>query len=1815
MIRYANKMYGMNEILEKLDEDVENWFLSRFNNFTPPQRLSVPLIDQGINLLISSPTGTGKTLTAFLSIINYLYSLAKKGKLENRTYCIYISPLKALGRDIEKNLMRPLEEIYAIAEENSGGDYEDWALKGGAKSSGKDKADNGSKIPKIRLAVRTGDTSSKEKQKMTRQAPHILITTPETLSIVLSTSKFIKKLTKTRYVIIDEIHDLASSKRGSLLSLSMERLQNLVGQDLVRIGLSATQSPIEDIGRYLVGRENGRSRDITIVQYQGEKKYDIKVLPAFDSINQPYDQRFDGAIRIIKGLVEHHGNTIIFTNTRRMSEKITLKLKEIGFEDVATHHGSMGKKLRFEIEDKLKTGEIKAVSTSSSLELGIDVGHIDLVIQLGTPKSVSRAIQRVGRAGHTLGEVARGRFVALEMNDLVECCTIALNISRSKLDDIVIPRNCEDVLAQAIVGISLEDKIKEHELHELIRQTDIYKDIKMDELRNVLRFLSDENLSRYHLYPRVDYNTETGDIEARGSTRLIYFLNAGTIPPQMEYRVRSSEDDSYVGKLSGSFVERLSKNDVFLLGGRSYRFVKAIGTSVYVKNAGGMAPTIPSWTGGVITRNPVLSVDVGRFFSTLEASLMETGITKDEGEMYGQTDTGELKLKEPSKRFGKQIIDLLSRRYKIDEKGAGLLLDYILEQSRSGTIVPSERKILVEGYIDNLRMRNIVLHSVFGWEINEVIARVLSSMITSRYGGKVKYTIHDNGIVLTLEEVEGFRLDHIFNLVHHQNVKRILRDELKDSELFKRRFLHCANRSLAILKNYKGHKISTKKQQHQILDMLRDIPPDIMKSLPPYRETYNEIMNQFLDIEKTEEVLRRIAKGQIKVYVKDYTTRPSVFAYSLIVPTLSEVSALSSQSMVFKQLGGRLFEEIIGHSRVLGLEGEGANFTKELVDGHFKRDATYYKKLNSFALEEKRIFTEAEERIRLGKIKDHTTPMSRVDVVKDGIRRFLSEFGPFTQRELEAHFDFCLSSINLTSVLAELELEADLVKAPIMKTEERQYYILRKDLRSLSLDNQGKHVFSGDVLQDMICEKFFSKKKEFFAALEEGLVMGSALDIYQTTRRFSKNKWQSAVKDGKLVRVRFKRSRPRYLPVESASRFIWVGRTASINAVEQYVLKRIIENPGVKRYELYKTLEMSKGQIYEALYHLERNLWLGRSKALSANKYTAIGFVPIPNETFDNIFFTEDIEGLAEDEHEAIQTMENNGVSGSYSSNMKKELMTPEIKEKVLDSLKGLINFMIDLYGPISTSTLQEHIDLPKEQMDAIIDSLLTSDAVRRVFIENPYPTQMLVSSEDFNKMVELDDSCRRRGAVSQIISRTHPYFHLIRHKAFLKFTGVWTHIVIHEGEPICSLRIEEDKDDVRALNLEIPSQGQAKRFMGMGNNEMFLPEETDNNKRIISKTVECMEELLNFYREFDIDIINIEKINGVLVDKLLKDEHWLIDSLTNSGAALIDDRLIVGNLIGQSYPSKTILEYMFYKQHLHPDTIITDPTIYMDHLKMVGSTSELQLRCKCEGKDIRAFANINDLVKAKLVPPRLMYTTRDLIRVYKTAKTERISPTAKYLLEVMPTGFLRNAKKWKERSTLSNQVFREKKKELLDSLHVVKDPKNTFVLVGDDLKMSKKRARKECIKYLFSTFGVFSLGNLKRYIKDTYSIEELRTIINSFVAEGYLVKGYLRENSSEIYYMVKEDVPLLEDMAMFHKFILPPKDPVWYYLKEDIRDEFGRGDWHIVFKGGDMVAGFKGIIESDKFIIEEYKGKDIYKFVVEKWVWKQGLDVKGLKV
>ena len=839
-------------VLKKmLDPLVSEWFFTKFKDFSETQRYGVWYIHARRNILISAPTGGTKTLTAFLSILNYLVSLAKKNELENKVYAVYTSPLKSLSNDIYVNLIQPLEEIYALAEKKE------------------------IKLQKINVSLRTGDTTTKEKQRMLKHTPHILITTPESLSIMLTTKKLIEKIRAVEFVIIDEIHAMAN-KRGVHFSLSLERLQKESVITPVRIGLSATIAPLEEIAKFLIGAED----ECVIADVQFLKRVDIEVLtPTADLMEANAFESHSKMYQLLDEMIEEHKTTIIFTNTRSATERVVNHLKEMFpekyAENIGAHHSSLSKENRFGIEERLRKGELKVVVSSTSLEMGIDIGYVDLVILLGSPKSVARAMQRIGRAGHKLDEIAKGRFIVLDRDDLVECSVMSKAIKERKIDRVFIPKNCLDVLSQQIYAMAIQDIWNVTDMLNIIRRSYCYQNLTRDQFFSVISYLSGEYvaLEERYVYAKIWFDPITQQIGKKGKmARVISMTNTGTIPDESYATVvigAGEGKDTIVGKIDEQFLERLKRGDVFVLGGQKYQFLFTRGMKAYVRGSVQLKPTIPAWFSEMLP----LSYDLANTIQKFRGRIKEHFVNNEKKDV-----------------IKKEIKRLLECNDNVAEQ----TFNYFNEQHHYSEI-PDDKTCLIEEYKGEKHY--FIVHTLYGRRVNDVLSRAFGYLAAQQKSRDIELGINDNGFFIAGEKIQ---IERVLNELVDEDIEKLIKEAIESTQVLKRRFRHCATRGLMILRNYKGRTKSVGRQQVNSEILYRAVKK-ISNDFPLLQEARREVLEEVMDIEHAKEIIKLIKEQKIKI-VKKQTILPSPFALTLMLQSYSDVVKMEDRVSFIRRM-------------------------------------------------------------------------------------------------------------------------------------------------------------------------------------------------------------------------------------------------------------------------------------------------------------------------------------------------------------------------------------------------------------------------------------------------------------------------------------------------------------------------------------------------------------------------------------------------------------------------------------------------------------------------------------------------------------------------------------------------------------------------------------------------------------------------------------------------------------------------------------------------------------------------------------------------
>lgn len=850
---------------------VSEWFCSRFGTPTEPQIAGWPKILAGETTLIAAPTGSGKTLAAFLVCIDKLVRKALSGNLSNNTEVIYISPLKALSNDVEKNLQVPLKEIFELAMEKN------------------------LLMPEIRTMVRTGDTLAIERQTMLKRPPHILVTTPESLYIMVTAQKSRAILRDVETVIVDEIHALADDKRGVHLSLSLERLEALTWKPPNRVGLSATQKPIELTAQFLAG--NGRAMP-HIVNVGHKRQLDIAVeIPTSElgavCSNEMWVEIYQKLLKLIKS----HTSTLIFVNTRKLAERIAHDLgemlaEELGDECVGSpilaHHGSLSRELRLEAERRLKAGELKALVATASLELGIDVGAIDLVCQISSPRNIAVTLQRIGRAGHWRGAIPKGRLFATTRDDLLECAALIKSINEGDLDQLIVPKISIDVMCQQLIAACATRDWLEDDLFDLVKRAYPYRDLTREEFDGVIDMLSaglSDVRARYGAFLIRD--RVNGVVKARRGSLLATVTNAGAIPETALFTVLTDPDGLMVGTLDEDFAVESSAGDVMLLGTTSWMITKIDGKGgrVWVVDANGAPPSVPFWRGEAPGRTKELSEHLSGLreeISRLALSLPGDSIEENDDEQQPQMPAG-------PQRAEKWLVENCG----LTREAAAQAVAYVLEGQALLGGVPSKKLIIAERFFDEAGGMQLVLHSPFGSRINKAWGMALTKKFCRNFDLELQAQATENGINIALSERHSFPLEDVFHFLSLETVVSVLEQAILQSPLFTTRFRWAANRSLALLRFQGGKKVPPQIQRMRAEDLLTAVFPQAaacqdnisgeieIPDHPLVRETMKDALNEALDLEGFIELLTCLKDGKIATLAVD-TPAPSVFSHEIL---------------------------------------------------------------------------------------------------------------------------------------------------------------------------------------------------------------------------------------------------------------------------------------------------------------------------------------------------------------------------------------------------------------------------------------------------------------------------------------------------------------------------------------------------------------------------------------------------------------------------------------------------------------------------------------------------------------------------------------------------------------------------------------------------------------------------------------------------------------------------------------------------------------------------------------------------------------------
>ncbi|MCQ2069772.1 MAG: ATP-dependent helicase [archaeon] len=1745
----VNKVYETDEVLSMMEPLVSKWFYERFSKLTEPQSMAIPVIHERKSVLISSPTGSGKTLTAFTSILNQLIKYSSEGKLEEKIYCIYISPLKALANDVKRNLSDPLEQMKELA------------------------AREGMPVPDIRVAVRSGDTPQNERQKMVRHPPHILITTPESMALILASPKFREKMKELEWMILDEIHDICDSKRGAFLSITLEMLRSYCGHDFTRIGLSATMAPIEEIAKYLVGfKEDGEPRDVVLIQSSSKKILDLKVIcPTEDMTALPTDVVSSMMYDRLKELVDEHDTTLVFTNTRSGAEAVVYKLKERGLENIEVHHSSLGKETRLDVEERLKKGEIKCVVSSTSLELGIDIGSVDLVCQIGSPKSVAKGLQRIGRSGHSFGKVAKGRLIVFDPDDLSECAVMCRAAHRSDIDRVGIPENCLDVLSQAVVGMSIDRRWNVDEAYSVVKSAYCYHRLPREKFINVLRYLGSKE-EHEGVYSKIWYDVEENQFGKKKGARMIYFMNLGTIPEESNYRVLTPYG-SVAGELSEKFVERLSPGDVFVLGGRSLEYVRSKGMTAFVKEANGRKPTVPSWAGEMLPRSFDLSMDVARFRTEMAEYLKSSGIDR---------------------------LDRISAEFDIDRGSARSLVSYFSEQEAVAGFIPDAEHLAIEEYIDPSGNQRLIFHYPFGRRVNDALSRGYAYRITALTGANVSVTVTDDNFMIgTTHKID---VNLVPGMLNTTDLEPVLRKAVKDSEIFKLRFRHTAARSFMILKNYMGRSISVNKQQMRsayLLEMLRD-----MDNEPVIEETYREILEDDMDIRNAHVVLDMIESGKMGVKVMPFNGTPSPFAHTIILTGFSDIVLMEDRTALLKELHRKVLE------RALGDNIKDFEFDADVVTQYFRqktgrvtckddilkllmrtgplqcfrergksiypycdpdkkeidiwlRELVREGKIRSVFLDDVNFMVASEwpvyaaATVRSRKLNENDNKvLSRItentllsdvndeeeglteDIVFRSVRklesmylitrtgvtennrwyysrcepssedrktsidsimlRYLGCFAPVTVQE--AAFALNLSEEDIQSSLEALVAGGEVSKGQFLISENEQY-MLSSD--RLKLRSGKSNIYDFETVENYRMSKGeeFDSIRDFFRFY---VTSGSEFDVYNRVKGFDLTEWQNMRMNGDIVLGRFARGRVRFMLKEDADKYAYF-RVDSTEPGDSQILDRIAgSGSGLTLRELVAATGMEKDKVKEAVLRLDRSMKVVR----------------------------------------AFSEREDWGTENTYA-----EYIPNNLEE---DPSNEIVEKAIRAFGPVPVSAMRYLVSVPEDRI---------ADCARRVGVQ-----QILVGPGQMPMYIMPDELPNLDQPVSapsdvRILSLFDPDLGSKWAEISSRYGDKWIYPITMGSRVIGAMEIWEMSGciEVRAIDLDSPEY--------------------------LSDALDALDRFMGFFRQKGTSIVRIREVLNIDAAEI---DDSLKQVLNDHGFVFVNGFYAKGKFIVKVFTRDEALSYVLRKQKVEKTSRYGTLSELISERHYVRSDQELPCRVQST-TSLKKEVEHGFILKSSLCPSYVGYAELQTLSIFRAAKATPFTDEMRIIENLISAKQPVFKKDVVSHSPYSLKVTTDTLSELTKASCICQSADSAYRVVPSN-GMTQEEALKRVAMFHFTDLGLFSAELMSQFLGVRMALT--RKVLSLLEEDGLIVKGFLIEGDSTLYWMPSADVD--KRYRLFTgMFFINTQDNLSLYLRDMIKKECG-STVSVVFSGTKIIGQFKGKITFTSAKMDDFEGSDL---------------------
>ena len=1751
-ITYVTEFSDSDEILDRLCPPVRNWFKDTFDDFTDPQKSAIPRILDGEHLLLCSPTGSGKTLTAFLSIIDDLIRKSLKGSLPDAIQCVYISPIKALANDIQKNLIGPLTEI------------KERYLPGRAQD--------------IKVALRTGDTPQKERERMLRKPPHILITTPESLGLALASKRFRPILSDMRWLIVDEMHSLVPTKRGTHLSLSLALMDSVVNTDVQRIGISATMEPLDKVSEFLVASDPREGdlepQRVSIVKISGSRELDLDILlptPRFTST--PVKEILDHNIDRIKELVEAHTTTLVFVNTRNMTETFVQRLKIAGLLGVEGHHGSMDKAIRLDVEQRLKNGQLRCVVSSSSLELGIDIGSVDLVIQVGSPGSIATALQRIGRAGHQVGGLPRARFLPTSPHDLLELVALQNGILAGNMDLLRFPQNCLDVLAQFLIGLTIIREWDIDEAYELVSASWPYRSLPYDDYIEVLDLLEEER--------RMWVDWEENRFGKRGFAQMIYYTNIGTIAPDSNYLVFTS-DGTLVGQLSSSFVSSLRNGDVFLLGGSTYRVSTVIGTRVNVTSATGYRPTIPSWTGEAMSRTHELSKEVLELLALVAVQY----------------------------RLGKSTSSFFTNVMGLNKPVANALTQFLDEHSATTFQVPSKDRILVE-QID-APLPTYVVTTCRGRAFNLALGYLFAGIAAKDDIAVHELSFDENGFMAKLShEVE---ISAIPNVFRGRSSGEALQQYLLESQLFAKRFREVASRSMLNPRRIGSEEVGPKQYQQkaeQIMHRHRKMEDSVV-----VREAMNEILNTDLDMEQLRDFINRMDSEDVRI-VHRRVKMPSPLGMTLFMSSFEDLLSLRTRAYLIKDVDPEILRRLLGarslatdldearlwdyyQSKVMvptnanellrlmdmggGLESELTHplyseklkaidrdilldwvhelaerelITKVRGTGHEKIDGKWFSMrmaevhgtlgclaiAGAAEMDDLRALYTGGLSYEMGESFVDGDPSSwrkrslsdPMDCLRLKLLDMLGSEGPQTAETLIMRLPF--PSKQVEAVLQELEMR-NLVSIGFFTQTEEGEFILRVD--EYRITGGQVNVIDYRTLQTLILHKSFTSFDEPVDAIRNLSLVQRREELLHRVNNFRFRDWKDIKHDTDIFNGRLLHNRVGYTLGETLPMLLGLRGDPWIGPLEEELLDKIAEE-GTSRAELFADYPKGKENahiqrsIKSALSNLERQLAVAKQ------------YIDVPNRKRSMAIFRR--------LHGRIKPM----------------------------PFHEALAHLIASIGPVRIHTLRFFVARPVEELADALRELERRGTITRVVTLQPDPTDYYASPQDSERLLSPLPEDRKM----RILSQSDPFSSRFIQEIRLLLKQGWFYPVFKGVDPIGRILMFVVNDYLEIKDINIPHS--------------YL-----DDFKVTFK------ELLENYRDRLVDVSVLHAFNGVPVHDCDENIQLILSDL---GFASMgdDERYIRGGVVAPRARNQ-VNRMLFHHHSLHQDSRWENETIALANIKELRDDFSLRGRCEMFRVNLSSMVAAHQLHQGSNLRGHLVWAR---YRHFQDLLTIRNVPTDAEDEEILQ--FFREHNDpdvYMERNAMRRSDFRKLVSPLVRSGHLIQDYRGGFKTVEPIQNADLWKIKSEYLRELVQNYPVITLKQLERLAGSSFSPEEISDVMHDFEDDGTLIKGFLVDDLQDICWGRLDMLEGLDTLSKSRDLVIPPSDPLIHYFGSLLRERFGYGSAYLVFHKEEPIAAFKANTRNDTIKITDFVGdSDLEKEairVMKEFAWEHDMPLTG---